>query len=68
MLFPFYGMQNENLETMGVQEMNASEMKEENGGIFAEIVAGIIIAGVAAAIWEFVSDVFVNKVPYDLID
>jgi len=32
-----------NLETMGVQEMNAEEMKEENGGIWQYVVAYILI-------------------------
>ena len=37
-------MQNENLETMGVQEMNASEMKEENGGwLWIAICAGVYL-------------------------
>jgi hypothetical protein len=40
-----------NLETMGVQEMNASEMKEENGGF--NIVDALIMCALANIVAGF---------------
>ena len=52
-----------NLETLGVQEMDASEMKEENGGIFA-VVAAIGIA--AWGIGNLIHDCFCNHRQLDI--
>lgn len=52
-----------NLELMGVQEMDASEMKEENGGIFA-VVAAIGIA--AWGIGNLIHDCFCNHRQLDI--
>lgn len=54
-----------NLEVLGVREMDASELKSENGGFVGAIVAAIIIAGVVYAAAQFVNDVIINKEPYD---
>lgn len=53
------------LDLMGVRELDATEMKNENGGIVGAIVAAIIIAGVIYAAAQFVNDVIINKEPYD---
>jgi len=52
-----------NLETMGAQEMNAEEVKEENGGIWAAIVA----IGIAAwGIGNLIHDCFCNHRQSDI--
>lgn len=50
---------------MGAQEMNAEEMKEENGGIWAAIVA----IGIAAwGIGNLIHDCFVNHEQLDITE
>ncbi|MBN2778847.1 MAG: class IIb bacteriocin, lactobin A/cerein 7B family [Bacteroidales bacterium] len=53
------------IELMGVQEMDAKEMRNVDGGIVGAIAAAIIIAGVVYAAKEFVKDVIINKTDYD---
>ncbi len=40
-----------NLEKMGVQEMNAEEMKEDNGGLFWEAVGVALLVEIFSD-WE----------------
>ena len=53
-----------NLELMGVQEMDASEMSNVDGGVLGAILAAIAIA--AWGIGNVVKDVIINGEPLDV--